>query len=79
MHPLHRAGTCGIPAYGSHLGYLTASGNQWLAVCGPTPVTRVHDAVMLCSARALLARISLGPRPWLPSFVHGLRSYYDGD
>jgi hypothetical protein len=24
MRPPHRAGTCGFPAYGSHLGYLTA-------------------------------------------------------
>ena len=33
----------------------------------------------------MLARISLGPHPWLhplllwlPNFVHGLHSYYDG-
>ena len=46
MRPPHRAGTCGFPAYGSHLGCVTASReHRRLSVCGPALVTRQPDAV----------------------------------
>ena len=44
-----------------------------------------HASPILCPVRALLSRVSLGPRPWLrrlrnrsPGFVRRLRSYYAG-
>src|SRR6266576_6210604 len=50
--------TCGFPAYGSHLGCVTAK--------LPYTLQRLcHASLVLSPVRALLVRIPLGPRPWL--------------
>src|SRR5229473_5653942 len=68
--------TCGFPAYGSHLGWVTAN--------LPYALQRwCHAYPTLRPARALLARIPLGLGPWLHRlrrgclrFVRRLPSYY---
>ena len=76
---LHQIRTCGFPAYGSHLGCVTAN----VAVCVPAPVTRLPGS----ESGACFA----GPHsPWSPPFapptpaadrlrfVRRLHSYYGG-
>jgi hypothetical protein len=72
----------GFPARGSYLGCLTAN-----RTCGmPYAIQRLgHASPVLCPVRALLARVPLGPRPWLhrlrrrsPGFVRRLHSYCAG-
>ena len=69
--------TCGFPAYGSHLGCVTA------ARCRMRANTLCHAYPALSPARAWLARIPLGPCPSLHQlrcgslrFVRRLPSYY---
>ena len=58
---LHQIRTCGFPAYGSHLGCVTAS-ERGLAVCVPAPVTRLPGS----ESGACFA----GPHsPWSPPFA----------
>src|SRR5712672_1358058 len=55
---LHQNRTCGFPAYGSHLGCVTAK--------LPYTLQRLcHASLVLSPVRALLVRIPLGPRPSL--------------
>jgi hypothetical protein len=58
---LHQNRTCGFPAYGSHLGCLTAK-RFALSVCVPAPVTR------LCGSES--GTCFAGPHsPWSPPFA----------
>src|ERR1039458_2214230 len=75
--------TCGFPAYGSHLGCLTAK--RSLSDLPYVAQRLGHAFPVLCPARAVLPRIPLGPRPSLPrlrsrspGLVRRLRRYYGG-
>src|ERR1035437_10398981 len=54
--------TCGFPAYGSHLGCLTAK--RSLSDLPYVAQRLGHAFPVLCPARAVLTRIPLGPRHW---------------
>src|SRR6187200_2287521 len=84
--------TCGFPASGSHLGYVTA---KWVTTFRMRSSACGTRSPALSLVRALLARIPLGPRPslhrlrcvrfpcrschrWSFRFVRRLRCYYGG-
>src|SRR6516165_3361677 len=77
--------TCGFPAYGSYLGWLTAKRTLGVGDL-PYAVQRLgHTHPALRPECALLVRIPLGSRPWLRRLRRGLRrlvhrvhSYYSG-
>src|SRR6202048_4341158 len=88
LHPLewqlaslHQNRTCGFPAYGSHLGCLTAGLAAFRTRSGASDT--LFPA--LCPARAASVRVLLGLRPSLhrlrcrsPGLVRRLRCYYGG-